>query len=197
MTEGAGVVIVDAMFAGHFDFAVPLFGVVDDVLDEDECAALRARVDGADLVKATVNTAAGRAVREQLRNNKLALLGDDARLSTVWQRLRPHLPPSIAGRQLRGLTRGVRVYRYDVGDKFGLHRDQAYDDVDGARTALTLLVYLNDGFGGGETALHEPELHVVTPRRGRALWFQHMLLHEGRPVVSGVKDVLRSDVVYA
>ncbi|MDP2345533.1 MAG: 2OG-Fe(II) oxygenase [Deltaproteobacteria bacterium] len=95
------------------------------------------------------------------------------------------------------LRSSLRVYRYDAGDKFGIHRDQSYEgDTAGERSMLTLLVYLNDGFDGGETVLHEPESLIITPKAGQALWFQHMLLHEGRPVLRGVKDVLRSDVVY-
>jgi predicted 2-oxoglutarate/Fe(II)-dependent dioxygenase YbiX len=186
------------MFAAHFDFTVPLFSVVDGVLTPRECRALRDQTDSAELLPATVNTAEGRAVRERLRNNKLALLDDDLDLKRVlFDRLRSALPVTISRRPLRGLTRGLRVYRYDAGDKFGIHRDQSYEgDVDGERTMLTLLVYLNDGFEGGETVLHEPEPHVVVPRPGLALWFQHMLLHEGRPVLRGTKDVLRSDVVY-
>jgi hypothetical protein len=38
---------------------------------------------------------------------------------------------------------------------------------------------------------------VIAPRAGAALWFQHMLLHAGAPVVAGTKYVLRTDVVYA
>ena len=59
---------------------------------------------------------------------------------------------------------------------------------------LTLIVYLNDDFEGGETDF---DLGVcVDPRPGTALLFQHFLLHEGCKVTAGMKYVLRSDVMY-
>jgi hypothetical protein len=45
-------------------------------------------------------------------------------------------------------------------------------------------------------ALDVLERFRVAPRRGTALLFQHMLLHEGSVVHEGVKDVLRTDVMY-
>jgi prolyl 4-hydroxylase len=59
---------------------------------------------------------------------------------------------------------------------------------------LTLMVYLNDDFAGGETSFAEV---AIVPHRGMALLFRHALFHEGRPVTRGVKYVLRSDVMFA
>ena len=61
------------------------------------------------------------------------------------------------------------------------------------------MVYLNDGFCGGETKFYgdEHELRVsVHPKCGMALVFIHLQLHEGAPVVEGRKYVLRTDVMY-
>ena len=65
----------------------------------------------------------------------------------------------------------------------------------GERSLLTLMVYLNEDFEGGETAFLELD-QVIVPRRGMALLFQHMVLHEGREVRAGTKYVLRTDVFY-
>jgi hypothetical protein len=57
------------------------------------------------------------------------------------------------------------------------------------------MVYLNDGFeGGGTTFLDLDE--VVEPAPGMALLFQHPILHEGPEVTSGIKYVVRSDIMY-
>src|SRR5258707_1167290 len=88
------------------------------------------------------------------------------------------------------LTRGarvpVRIYRYEPGQHFGLHQDQSYFGEDGTKSLLTFMVYLNDGFGGGETDFPEQERTIV-PEAGTALLFQHMLLHAGKRVTSGTK----------
>ena len=57
------------------------------------------------------------------------------------------------------------------------------------------MVYLNDDFEGGETEFPE-QGEIIVPEVGTALLFQHMLLHAGKRVRSGVKMVLRSDVLY-
>jgi prolyl 4-hydroxylase len=58
---------------------------------------------------------------------------------------------------------------------------------------MTLLLYVNDGFEGGQTTFDDL---VVTPERGMALVFRHDLFHAGEPVRGGTKYVLRSDVMF-
>jgi predicted 2-oxoglutarate/Fe(II)-dependent dioxygenase YbiX len=60
---------------------------------------------------------------------------------------------------------------------------------------LTVLVYLNDGFEGGETLVHEPTLAIIEPKAGSVLLLKQDVLHEGRPVVRGVKYLLRGDAM--
>jgi|SRR5580700_1834252 prolyl 4-hydroxylase len=96
---------------------------------------------------------------------------------------------------LAGVHVPVRIYRYEPGQHFGLHQDQSYFGEDGTKSLLTFMVYLNEGFGGGETDFPEQE-QIIVPKTGTALLFQHMLLHAGRRVTEGSKLVLRSDVLY-
>ena len=73
--------------------------------------------------------------------------------------------------------------------------DGAYIRTAQERSLLTLIVYLNEDFAGGRTAFLDFELQA-TPKTGTALVFQHLLLHEGCMVHSGVKYAMRSDVMY-
>ena len=65
-----------------------------------------------------------------------------------------------------------------------------------------VLVYLNEGFGGGATRLYGAGDAVdVVPATGAALLFPHghhadSVFHEGRAAEDGVKYVLRTDVLY-
>jgi hypothetical protein len=61
------------------------------------------------------------------------------------------------------------------------------------------MVYLNQGFEGGETNFYrEDRRHrlQVEPEKGKALVFWHPQLHEGAAVLQGRKYVLRTDVMY-
>lgn len=183
------------MFAGHFDFSHPLVWTVDDVLAASACDALLARLAPGPWLAATVNRSEGRAVDRQVRNNELALVDDAALARDLFERLRPDLPERLKGMTITGLKERMRCYRYRVGEYFAPHGDQSYPGGPGERSLLTLMIYLNDDFEGGQTAFLDLG-KVIEPRRGRALLFQHMVLHEGRAVTRGVKYVLRTDVFY-
>jgi hypothetical protein len=109
----------------------------------------------------------------------------------------------------------IRIYKYQTGDVFGKHYDEANLTSHG-KTRFTMLVYLGSlDVVGGETVFHanphggkkkskgkqkEPApLFAVQPLQGRLLLHEHgerCLMHEAAPVMAGVKYVLRSDVIY-
>ena len=93
-----------------------------------------------------------------------------------------------------------RYYRYDPGQQFAPHYDGAFVRGPDEESKLTFMVYLNEGFAGGETNFYDgwsaaPRLSV-RPECGKALVFVHRQLHEGAAVVRGRKYVLRTDVMY-
>lgn len=192
------------MYAGHFDFAVPLISRIPGLWSAEECEAVLASAAGGEWLAATINSAAGRVVDERVRNNDLALVRDPALADQLLERARPHLPATMTAEwngprakvSLVGLFSPLRIYRYHPGQRFGLHQDQSYRRDDGARSLLTFMVYLDEGCEGGETDFPEQGERIV-PVRGDGLWFQHMVLHAGCPVTRGVKHVLRTDVLYA
>ena len=168
----------------------------EDALSASECAALITLTEGVGYEAAPITTAAGFVMRPDIRNNTRVILDDDARSAALWSRLSP-LVPAVSGEDRPiGLNERFRFYRYDPGERFALHTDGCYRRQNGEESLLTLMIYLNDGFGGGETTF--PELDVrITPKTGMLLLFRHELLHAGEAVTRGRKYVLRSDVMYS
>ena len=150
-------------------------------------------------------------------------LADDTLVGGVFSRLVPHLPPTLGGDYIAGINARWRLFRYAPGAEYRAHIDGAWpgagigadgslldDAYDGTRvTRLTLLLYLNDGFGGGSTTFLKPNPTVVghidafpvRPLAGAALYFPHgdsaSLVHEGSAVdEGGVKYIIRTDVLY-
>ena len=73
----------------------------------------------------------------------------------IFARLQPWIPLEVAGRRAIGCNPNIRLYRYEVGQRFGPHIDQANRLGGGAVTEFTVLLYLNDdGLEGGETIFH-------------------------------------------
>lgn len=192
-----------AMYAWHFDFSVELLWTIDAFLSAAECTALIEEQRDAAWLPATVNGATGRIIDTKVRSSSTAVVRDEALADRLYERVRPRLPTSMVdqcgGRPRRvkpvGLYQPLRVYRYEPGQRFAPHHDQSYQDGSGRRSLLTFMIYLNDDFTGGTTTFPDQK-REIHPRPGTALLFQHMLLHCGEQVVSGVKYVLRSDVIF-
>jgi prolyl 4-hydroxylase len=87
----------------------------------------------------------------------------------------------------------LQILRYRPGQEYKPHTD-AIPGLENQRI-LTMLVYLNDGFEGGETKFIHAGL-TISPRRGEGLLFHNVgpngeldptVKHAGLPVTSGVK----------
>lgn len=164
-------------------------------LTSQETDALIALAEGRGFDTAPVSTLRGPVHMPDVRNNTRVMFNAPDLATHLWERLAPWLPPTFEGGwEAIGLNERLRFYRYDPGQRFNLHRDGHFARSADERSFLTLLLYLNGDFVGGQTRFLNAE---VQPSRGDALVFEHHLLHEGAPVVAGRKYVLRSDVMYA
>ena len=150
-------------------------------------------------------TGGGSVLRRDIRDNERCILTDAALASALWERLRARgaFPERLEGGALRAarLNERLRFYRYEAGQSFAKHMDDAYTAESGEVSQLTVLLYLNGGFGGGATRLctwEEPDERAVEvqPTAGAAFIFDHKLLHSSTPCASGRKYVMRSDVIY-
>jgi 2OG-Fe(II) oxygenase superfamily/WD domain, G-beta repeat len=124
---------------------------------------------------------------------------------------------------LEGVNERFRFCRYAAGQQFHIHQDGVFHrpaSADYARSFLTFMIYLSDGetFGGGDTLFYSqgpghlygngsgnaqpeqtedpPIVARVRPRAGSLILFDHSLWHAGEMVTSGVKHIMRSDVMY-
>jgi predicted 2-oxoglutarate/Fe(II)-dependent dioxygenase YbiX len=180
----------------YLDTAAPLVFTIADVFAAAECDGAIARTEQVGFEAAPITTAAGFVMRPDIRNNERVMFDDVELAAELFRRIREAVPDRLFGRRPVGVNERFRCYRYEPGQRFAPHYDGAFRRSAAERSELTFMVYLNDDFTGGQTAFHEFDIEV-RPRRGGALLFQHQLLHEGCAVRSGVKYVLRSDVMYA
>jgi hypothetical protein len=102
-----------------------------------------------------------------------------------------------------GLNERLRVLKYNQGEYFGSHCDSKfvrgpdYGNRAGETSFVSVQVYLNDKFKGGQTRFLGAGRHYdVKPRTGSILIFDHNLLHRGEALKAGKKYVVRTDVMY-
>lgn len=166
---------------------------VAGVLSSDECTELVALAECHGFEIATINTYHGAEVDPDFRNNDRVILDDQALANQLWVRISSVVPSLLAGRQARGVNERFRFYRYLPGQKFSWHTDGYFERENGERSLLTFMVYLNEGYEGGATEFVSAR---VVGETGMGLFFEHQLSHQGAEVITGIKYVLRSDVMY-
>jgi len=147
--------------------------------------------------EAPITTFRGFAMRPDIRNNTRVMKDDVALAAQLWERMK-HLVPTthrrIGSWQPHGLNERLRFYRYTQGQYFKWHSDGPFIRSQREVSLFTAMVYLNEDFEGGTTDFQSGP--TVRPQRGMLLLFEHSLMHQGAPVRSGCKYVLRTDVMY-
>ena len=174
-------------------FLSPRLWEIDVFLSTSECSQLVSRAEDSALEQAPIIAVGGNRIDVVARNNDRLVFEDSALLDIMWHRLIADGAWTQSGRAAAGLNERLRLYRYRPGQHFDWHADMPYQRQDGQRSLLTLLVYLNDDYEGGETRF---ESRTVNPRAGSALVFEHGLVHKGNSVQSGLKFALRTDVMF-
>ena len=167
---------------------------IDGFLSPDECSALIARSEGLGYSEAAIRTEDGERLYKDARNNDRIIFDDRVLAADLYRRATPLLPATLDGWTLSGFNERWRFYRYDRQQQFTWHQDGTVRLPSGEESALTFMIYLNEGFAGGSTDFG---WESVEPVCGRALVFPHRLRHQGAVVKEGLKYVLRTDVMYA
>jgi prolyl 4-hydroxylase len=173
--------------------------LIHGFLTDEECEAYIEESESTGFDDAPITTATGMIMRKDIRNNTRVMVDDEPLAEALFEWAEPFLPNPLGNWELFGLNERLRYYRYDPGQSFRPHFDGSFKRSEDERSLLTFMVYLNEGFTGGATRFYTDsgafKLEIV-PRRGLALVFEHPQLHEGAPVESGRKYVLRTDVMY-
>ena len=177
----------------EFNYITDKIFTVSDFLTAQECDSHILRAEAIGFEEATVTTQLGPRMRKDIRNNTRVILDDETLASELWTRIADYVP--LPGQSWRacGLNERLRYYRYDIGQRFQWHVDGSFERGPSEQSFVTFMVYLNDGFEGGETSFVDLE---IVPKKGLALLFFHDLRHKGQPVLRGRKYVLRTDVMY-
>lgn len=169
----------------------PLLIQIDDIFSPEQCNAL---------IQAAETSGGFRFEdRDNAQYDRVVMIRPDL-ARVLFQRLSSFIPNEVDGNPVTGLNDHFRFSKYQPGQEFGIHRDGINQDATGARSALTLNIFLNDDFEGGSTDFfytrNEEDLRFsVKPKAGRGALFFAQQYHCGRLVSKGYKYLLRTDVM--
>lgn len=167
--------------------------IVENFWSKEKCEAFINKSEMLGYEAATIDTERGQKVVESVRNNNRVIHKNFELATEIWKELKEYAPQKIGLSQAIGLNELFRFYKYQPGQLFKKHRDQSFIRNEIEASYFTFMIYLNDNYEGGETTFNEI---IIQPKTGNALIFLHDLEHEGSPVVSGIKYVLRTDIMY-
>ncbi|MGH1518533.1 prolyl hydroxylase family protein [Chryseobacterium sp. JK1] len=173
----------------------PQIFLIESFLTDTECDQYISLSQEKVFEEAKINAFGRQLMNKGIRNNDRLMIFDSNMAEELFEKAAAFLPKEHEAYRLRGFNEMFRVYKYAPGQQFKMHRDGSYIRNENEKSFYTFLIYLNDDFEGGETEFEN--LFTVAPKKGTALVFYHPLRHEGKTLISGLKYVLRTDVMYS
>ena len=165
--------------------------IVDDLLSEEECNFLITFSEKQGLIE--IDRGIAKYHRAEFDNEWLA--------TTLFNRLKEKglIGQTFNGRRIASLNDHFRFSKYYPGGEFQMHKDGFNVDKNGNRSVMTLNIFLNTEFEGGETDFYLEDKktlrHSTKPKVGRGAFFDSQQYHCGNKVVNGFKYLLRTDLM--
>lgn len=165
--------------------------VIDNFLSKEECTFLITFAENQGMKKIDRGSVA-QYHRAEFDNDWLA--------DMLYQRLvdKGLIPAYYNGSKVVGLNNHFRVSKYYPDGEFKIHKDGINVDKNGNRSVMTLNIFLNKEFDGGETDFffeNKTFRCSVKPEIGRAAFFDAQQYHRGNKVNNGLKYLLRTDLM--
>lgn len=184
--------------------------VIHDFLDPQECQAWIDFVEQSKELElcghpASRYVAHRECYRWQRDDSQVAsLLFDRMKKTGVLQEIEEKVSFPTGSYTAQALNPNIRFYKYTKGMSFGKHVDGTHHVKGVGTTEVTTLIYLSECEGGAtrfypSTSSKKAKSMAFAPKIGAMLLHIHgdrCLEHEADPVESGIKYILRTDVVY-
>lgn len=163
-------------------------------LPKEECDRLIEYAEKLGFAESLIKLRGKGEVRDtDVRDNDRVLFTDKELADKLWEKIKPLAPAQLENFEAYGLNDHFRFYRYKEGQQFKPHVDGSVKISPTELSLVTVLIYLNEDFKGGETTF-VMENESIKPETGMLCMFTHKQLHTGKPVPEGVKYVLRTDI---
>lgn len=173
----------------------PQIFLIENFLSDSQCDHYIGMTQDKVFEEAKINMGGRQMMSKGIRNNDRLMIFDNDLAKNLFEKAVEFLPQTHEDYKVLDFNEMFRIYKYSSGQRFKMHHDGSYIRNENEKSFYTFLIYLNDDFEGGKTEFEN--LFTVAPKKGSALVFYHPLRHEGKTLISGLKYVLRTDVMYS
>jgi prolyl 4-hydroxylase len=110
------------------------------------------------------------------------------------------IPKTYKNMKLHSINNRLRFLKYNSGDFFKRHSDGNYISENGSISQITILIYLNDDYTDAYTTFFKDpddyDGYVIKPSIGMLCLMDQKVGHEVNPLSSGIKYVIRTELMY-
>jgi prolyl 4-hydroxylase len=148
---------------------------------------------------ALINGGGKQVLDKEIRDCKRIMEIDEELSAFVMGIIKKHLPEEFGNKFMIDLNPMFRYLKYGPGNYFRPHYDLRYTDKLGRVSLITVQMYLNDDFKGGETVFfddNERKIYTHIPKKGDIILFEQGFEHAGSEVTEGTKYSVRTEVMY-
>lgn len=179
------------------------FELIINAFDNEFCDLIFNKIKSQTFEKAQVNMYGKQTDLQHIRNNLRLEFKDTDVAKQINERIKliESFPFILDEKKFQFPSDEFRSYLYKPGQYFKPHKDGS-EKTENMQSKITCLIYLND-IQGGQTVLMpngfaDKSSHIqIVPKKGSMLLFEHKFWHEGLPVDSGEKYVLRTNLMYS
>jgi len=177
--------------------------VAENFFSKEECEKLIEISENASYEEALVNISKDLGVMDKRYRDSKRVMIDDVNLAGyIFEKCKDNIPSAFEGGLLLEVNERMRFLKYDhPGAKFAKHCDANFPRKSNEESLITMQIYLNEGFEGGETTIFDEifpdEKFPYVPKMGSVLFFrQRGWEHEGSVLKSGIKYTIRTELMY-
>jgi len=168
---------------------LPFLHQIDNLFTVEECKELIERA----------NKEGWKDVDRDIATYRRVTIVDKRLSASLFKKIRGLLGSHYQGKRITGLNELFRFSKYEPGEKFEMHKDGFNVNRAGDRSIMTLNIFLNDDFDGGETDFYLGDRTTLRfsckPKPGRGALFDSQQYHCGNEVRNGYKYLIRTDVM--
>jgi len=170
-------------------------------LSDDFCDKLVLKMNEQKWEDARINGGGTQIIDKSVRDCKRIMQIDHELSDHITNIIDEFLPENFNDCKKVGLNPMFRFLKYGIGNYFKRHYDLRYTDKDNNISLITVQIYLNDDFEGGETVFYDGDyygdrIYTYVPKKGDIILFDQIFEHEGSKIKEGIKYCVRTEAMY-
>ena len=176
--------------------------LINNVFSDEECCNLIIHSEKIGYVQASSYTDKYKKEHYFLEIRKsLRCIVDDINFAKIlYKRIAHIIPINYKDMTFCEINPRFRFLKYTSGDHFAKHTDEHYKNDKNEISLITVLIYINDDYEGGNTKFliddkNENDISII-PKIGLICLMDQNILHEVPKLISGIKYVIRTELMY-